>query len=156
MLLHGGDLRLRQVAREEIDLRCAHERALAAAHQLDALLGRVAALVKLPRQRLHGKDRAVERRELCVNIVHLRLGENRAHGLLKALGRDVLHIIAVQDANLRRRRNAQKALNFRKQRGGLLRQFLLLFSVNAIDHNYFTIPWCQFVAFNALCPISLR
>ena len=134
MLLHGGDLRLRQVAREEIDLRRAHERALAAAHQLDALLGGVAALVKLPGERLDREDGAVKVRQLGVNVVHLRLGEDRAHGLLKALGRDVFHVVAVQDAHLRRRRDAEEALNFRQQRGGLLGEFFLLFSVNAIDH----------------------
>ena len=145
VLLHGGDLRLRQVARKEIDLRRAHERALAAAHQLDALLGGVAALVKLPGQRLDREHRAVEVRQLGVNVVHLRLGEDRAHGLLKALGRDVFHVVAVQDAHLRRRRDAEEALNLRKQRGGLLSEFFLLFSVNAIDHlkspSHFVCVW---------------
>ncbi len=134
VLLDARDIRFGQLARQDVHRGGAHVRALALGQQLDALGRGIGPLVELAGQVLRREDHAGILRQLAVDVVHHRLGEHIGHGLLEQRRVDVLHVVAVQDPHARHPPDAQEGLQLVIQRGGLVIEAGLLFSVYAIDH----------------------
>ena len=86
VVLDGCDVFVREVAFQQVHRRAAHLGPLALADQLDALAGRVGALVELPGQVLHREHRGSARvRHLERRHIGLGLAEHRGHALLEQL-----------------------------------------------------------------------
>ena len=136
---------------QHVHLCVLHGGALALADELDALGGRIGALVELARQRLdrehagsrRGGNRAIGRdvhafnRELARGHVYLGLAENRGDALIEQLFGNALRVVPVHDA--------QRCLGrktFRHNRAQLMQKLLgfhvetgLLLNINARNHG---------------------
>ncbi len=149
VLLDGGHLLRRQIAPQEIDTRRAHGGALAQGDDLDALGGRVGALVVLAGQILHGEDLlALPDGQVVIHVVRLGLAEHGVHRVAEGGLVDALHVVAVQEAQLLQGGDAQEGADILPQGAGLARQELFFLNVNAIYHRYFLS--------SARCPMSRR
>ena len=116
VVLDGGEVLVREVAFEHVDLGGAHVRAVAGAHELHALARGVGALVELSGQVLDGEDAGARRGcvhevggvqvqrghgQLGGGHVDLRLAEHDGHAALEEFGVDALDVVAVDEAQAR-------------------------------------------------------
>ena len=137
VLFDGRKLRVRQRTVEQVHARRAHVRPLALRDDLDALRGRVCPLVELTRQILHGEHARPVRVGLARDEVDLRLGEHRLHGVVKQLRRDVLHVIAVQDAHPLEVLHAGQLLGLAQQAARVVGQLRFFFNKYTVYHVTF-------------------
>ena len=98
-----------------------------------------------------GPMNGTERLKLLHGVFHLGLGENHVPGLLKDLRGDVLHVVAVEDAQPLQSGDAQEAAQVAQQAPGLRGEARAFFHIDAIYHQRFS-----FTALKALAPISRR
>ena len=91
---------VRQTAAEDVNLRRANGRTLAAGHDLYALRRAVGSLVELTGEILDRKNPAAARVKLTRCNIELRLGKHRCDRLVKYLFRDVFGIVAVEYADI--------------------------------------------------------
>jgi len=126
----GGQSTLQQV-----DAGRAHQRALTLTDELDALGGRVGALVELAGQVLHGKGHAAVRSgQLRIGIVHRRLAEHSGHALLEQCLVDALHVVAVEQPQAAQLLDAQQRDQLVAQALGLAVEAGFLFNIDTIYH----------------------
>ena len=152
ILLDLGDLSIGQLAVQGIDLGGADSGPIAGAEDLDALGRRVCPLVKLTGQGLHRKhDRAFQ---ICFGggDVHLGLGKNRAHRIVKQLLGNILRIVAIQHTHLLQILDAQQIPGIMEQALGFAGQRLFLFHKNTINHSVSPYRYAS----SAFLPMSLR
>ena len=141
--LHGVDhvaansshLFLGQRAIKGIDLGAADGGTLTLTQQLNALSGRVGALVELTGQSLHGEHGgSTFQRQFLAAIVHRGLGEHGGLGVIKQLAVDALHVVAVQHTHIGEAGNTQKTTALRQQRAALCGNTGLFFNKYSINH----------------------
>ena len=97
MALDSFDIRVAEVALEQVDAGIPHRRTFALREDLDALRSRVGALIKLAGLVLHCEDvGARDFRQFSEHRVQLRLGEDGAGCLFKQFVRDTRDVIAVE------------------------------------------------------------
>ena len=142
VLLDGGDVSLGESTLQDVDLGGADGGAVALALELDALGGGVGPLVELTGQRLHGEDR----RSLGVGQgvgdgVQLGLGEDGADGLIEQVGLDVLHVVAVEQADGGQPADADEILQFIQKAVCLVGKLGSFLYKYAINHNSFYFPF---------------
>ena len=135
VLLDLCHLLLGQGTLQQVDTGRANQRALALADELDALGGRIGALVELAGQVLHSKGNALEFRQLRIGVVHRRLTEHGSSALVEQCLVDALHVIAVQQAQAAQGLDAQQAHQLIFQALGFHIKAGLLFYINTIDHR---------------------
>ncbi|SCH94436.1 Uncharacterised protein [uncultured Faecalibacterium sp.] len=135
VLLDLCHLLLGQGTLQQVDTGRADQRALALADELDALGGRIGALVELAGQVLHSKGNALEFRQLRIGVVHRRLTEHGGSALVEQCLVDALHVIAVQQAQAAQGLDAQQAHQLIFQALGFHVKAGLLFYINTIDHG---------------------
>ena len=141
ILLDLGHLLGGQSALQQVDTGRAHQRALALTDELDALGGRVGALVELAGQVLHGKRHAAVRSgQLRIGIVHRRLAEHSGHALLEQCLVDALHVVAVEQPQAAQLLDAQQRDQLVAQALGLAVEAGFLFNIDTIYHWVF--PSC--------------
>jgi len=128
-------LLLGQGTLQQVDTGRANQRALALADELDALGGRIGALVELAGQVLHSKGNALEFRQLRIGVIHRRLTEHGGSALVEQCLVDAFHIIAVQQAQAAQGLDAQQAHQLIFQALGFHIKAGLLFYINTIDHR---------------------
>ncbi len=133
VLLDGGQVGVCQVAVQQIDAGGAHRGALALAQQLDALAGRVGALVKLAGQVLDGKN-GLGVGQLVVGHVNRRLTEHGGHSLLEQHCVDALDVIAVQKAQTGQILDADQIDQLMQKPLCLAVKAGLFLNINAIYH----------------------
>ena len=149
--LDARDVLLAELSREQVDAGGAHGGPLALGENLDALRGRVGALVELAGQVLNGKGR-IGLRQLVVGEVELGLREDGgAAGFKKRLVKP-FHIIAVEQAQPLERLNAEQRAKVGEKGSGLPCQGRFLFHIKTCHHG--VAP--PFVAARARAPMSLR
>jgi len=134
VLLDLCHLLLGQGTLQQVDAGRAHQRALALADELDALGGRIGALVELAGQILHGEGHAVGSRQLCIGVIHRRLAEHGGDALVEQCFVDAFHVVAVQQTQTGKRLDAQQAGQLIFQAGGFHIKAGLFFHINTIDH----------------------
>ena len=135
VLLDLCHLLLGQGTLQQVDTGRADQRALTLADELDALGGRIGALVELAGQVLHSKGNALEFRQLRIGIIHRRLTEHGGSALVEQCLVDALHVIAVQQAQAAQGLDAQQAHQLIFQALGFHIKAGLLFHINTIDHG---------------------
>ena len=141
--LHGVDdvfLDLRYLlgtegAVEQVHLGGAHLRPLGLGDDLDALGGGVGPLVKLTGQILHGEHLGAGTVQRPADGIQLRLGQDGFHRVVKQLRLDVLHVVAIDDAQILQRVDTQQAANILFQVVGLVGQLLFLFHKYPVYHS---------------------
>ena len=133
VLLDGGQVGVGQVAVQQIDAGGAHRGALALAQQLDALAGRVSALVKLAGQVLDGKN-GLGVGQLVVGHVNRRFTEHGGHSLLEQHCVDALDVIAVQKAQTGQILDADQIDQLMQKPLCLAVKAGLFLNINAIYH----------------------
>ena len=95
-------------------------------------------MVKLTGQRLHGEDGgSLGVGQGIGDGVQLRLGEDGADGLCEQVSLDVLHVVAVENANALEGGDAHEVLQLVQKAVGLMGEGRLLFNKYAINHNSF-------------------
>ena len=135
VFLDLGQLLVGQGALQQVDAGRAHQRALTLTDELDALGGRVGALVELAGQVLHGKRHAAVRSgQLRIGIVHRRLAEHSGHALLEQCLVDALHVVAVEQPQAAQLLDAQQRDQLVAQALGLAVEAGFLFNIDTIYH----------------------
>ena len=135
ILFHRGKRGFIHRAKEHVDLRRAHERALPLGDELNALACGVRTLVKLAGQGFHRKHRGSPfLRQGFINIVHRRLGEHVRHATGEQRFGYALHIIAVEQPEPGELRKAKQRLQLVEQGFCLIGLRRLLFHKNSINH----------------------
>ena len=136
VLLDLGEFFIGDVTGEQVDLRGADARTVALERELDALLRGVRPLVELTRQVLDGEDAVRAFRDFLIEVVDLRLGEDRLAGEVEGLLRQVLRVIAVQDADIRHALDAEEAVDVPLQRIGLISKSFFFLNKNSVNHSW--------------------
>ena len=157
--LHGVDdvffylrkLFFRKRASEKIYSGGADLRALALGDDLDTLGGGVCPLVELAGEILYGESGHAPGVKLAADQIQLRLGQHGFNGVVKKRRGDVLHIVAIYNAQLRKGLDMQQAANILLKASGLVGKSFFLFNKNPVYHHV-TSP----NAFIALAPMSRR
>ena len=134
ILFNSGQIIGSQLAVQQIDAGRADIRALALTQQLDALAGRVGALVKLAGQILDRKDR-FGLGQGVVGHIHRRLAEHGGDGLLEQRAVDTLDIIAVQKAQAGQIFDADQIDKLMEQTLCFAIKAGLLLNINTIYHT---------------------
>ena len=134
ILFNSGQIIGSQLAVQQIDAGRADIRALALTQQLDALAGRVGALVKLAGQILDRKDR-LSLGQGVIGHIHRRLAEHGGDGLLKQCAVDALDIIAVQQAQAGQAFDADQIDKLMEQTLCFAIKAGLLLDINTIYHT---------------------
>ena len=129
-----------QLTFQQVDAGRAHQRAVALADELDALGGRVGALVELAGQILHGERHAVGDGQLCIGVIHRRLTEHGGDALLEQSLVDALHVVAVEQTQTVQLLDAQQGDELIAQALGLAVEAGFLFNIDTIYHWVF--PSC--------------
>ena len=137
-----------QIAAQQIDSGGAHGGLFALTDQLHALGSRIGALIELAGQIFRREHGVAARVQLGGHVVHLRLGEYRAHASVHNVRGNVLHIVAVDHAHVLERLHAQERAHIVEQRASLLTERRLLFNKQPVYH-YFTSR-------SARAPMSFR
>ena len=101
---------------------------------MDALGGRVGALVELAGQILHGERHAVGDGQLCIGVIHRRLTEHGGDALLKQSLVDALHVVAVEQTQTVQLLDAQQRDELIAQALGLAVEAGFLFNIDTIYH----------------------
>ena len=140
IFLDLSHLLIGQGAFQQVDAGRAHQRAVALADELDALGGRVGALVELAGQILHGERHAVGDRQLCIGVIHRRLTEHGGDALLEQSLVDALHVVAVEQTQTVQLLDAQQGDELIAQALGLAVEAGFLFNIDTIYHWVF--PSC--------------
>ena len=136
ILLDFCDLVLAQIAVEEVHLRGTYLRTLSLGEDLDALCGRVCALVELTRQELDGEDiRTVLLRELSRYIIELRLAEDELYSLIKGLLVQSLDVVTVQKPYVSEVLDQKDVTDIMAESLCLVAETLLLLNINSIYHG---------------------
>ena len=141
--LHGVDeiapdlfqIAFRKVAGEQIDARGAHGGSFALRHELYALAGGIGTLIELSGQIFHGKGRAGVFRQLFEGVVHLRFGEDGLHRTAKDILVQTFHVVAVDEPQTGKGRDAQQAAQLAEQGGGFVSQGGLFLYIDASYHS---------------------
>ena len=123
-----------QGAFQQVDAGRAHQRAVALADELDALGGRVGALVELAGQILHGERHAVGDGQLGIGVIHRRLTEHGGDALLEQRLVDALHVVAVEQTQAVQLLDAQQRDELIAQALGLAVEAGFLFNIDTIYH----------------------
>ena len=141
--LDGVEVLVGERALQHVDLGVSHRGALALRDELDALGRRGVAHVELTGQGLHGKDARALRHlgHLARGAVGLRLGEDYGHALFEELLRDALDVVAVDDAQVRERRDAQHVPQLVAKRPCLPVESVPFLNVDARDHRGHLSCW---------------
>ena len=135
IFFHSLDIRIRQIAVEQVNACGAHERTLALRDDLDALRRRIGALVKLSGQIFHRKHTcAVCVQRVCHNI-KLRLGKHGFRRVSEKLRVDVFHVIAIQKAQIAQAIDSEKVPDIGCKSRRLVCQRLFLFHKNSVYHE---------------------
>ena len=134
VFLDLSHLLIGQGAFQQVDAGRAHQRAVALADELDALGGRVGALVELAGQILHGERHAVGDRQLCIGVIHRRLTEHGGDALLEQSLVDALHVVAVEQTQTVQLLDAQQGDELIAQALGLAVEAGFLFNIDTIYH----------------------
>ena len=106
-------------------------------NELNALGGRVRALVKLTGKILHGKNGRAVVFKLFKGDIELRLGKNSPDRIIKKLFCNVFRVVAVYNADVRNAFYLQKRADVRKQSLCLGGKLFLFFGVNSVYHSVF-------------------
>ena len=138
ILLNLGHSLLIQSAKQHVHLSRADNRALPSRHQLNALAGRIRALVKLTGQRLHSEHDCIRLGNVFGGIIYLGFREDRLHSPLEQLRIIHFHIIAVQQANGFQFTDTQYALQLLQQAGSLMTQAFLFFYIYTVNHGVYS------------------
>ena len=103
IVLDFFEIRIGQIAGQDINLCGTYSAAFTAQHDLQALFTAVCTLVKLSRQIFSCKIALVVpiSWQIGVNVVDRRFGENSRNGFLKCFFADMIHIITVHDAYIK-------------------------------------------------------
>ena len=99
ILFEGGERLIRDVPVHRIELCRAHEGTLALGDELDALRGRVGALIELPGEVFHGEHSGARKVDTFRRPVHLRFGKHRLDAGVEERFFDILRVVAVDDAD---------------------------------------------------------
>ena len=134
VFLDLSHLLIGQGAFQQVDAGRAHQRTVALADELDALGGRVGALVELAGQILHGERHAVGDRQLCIGVIHRRLTEHGGDALLEQSLVDALHVVAVEQTQTVQLLDAQQRDELIAQALGLAVEAGFLFNIDTIYH----------------------
>ena len=134
VFLDLSHLLIGQGAFQQVDAGRAHQRAVALADELDALGGRVGALVELAGQILHGERHAVGDGQLCVGVIHRRLTEHGGDALIEQSLVDALHVVAVEQTQTVQLLDAQQRDELIAQALGLAVEAGFLFNIDTIYH----------------------
>ena len=132
-----------QLAFQQIDTGGAHQRTLALTDELDALGGRISALVELAGQILDSERYAVRLGQLIVGTVDRRLAEDRVDALVEECFVDALDVVTVQQAQTCQLLDAQQRDQLTAQTLCLDIKAGLLFNINTIYHR--ERPSCYFI-----------
>ena len=124
------------VADEDVYFRRAYQRALALRDYLYALSRRVGALVELTGQEFDGKALAVYLDAVRYNV-ELGLGEHGALRIVKEFWRDILRIVAVDNAHIFKIFYPEQVVSLAEQGLCLLRELLFLFDEYSVYHLFF-------------------
>ena len=124
------------VADEDVYFRRAYQRALALRDYLYALSRRVGALVELTGQEFDGKALAVYLDAVRYNV-ELGLGEHGALCIIEELGRDILRIVAVDNAHVGEILDSEQVSCLAEQGFSLLSEFFFLFDEYSVYHLLF-------------------
>ena len=136
ILLDFCDLIRAQIAVEEVHLRGTYLRALTLGEDLDALCGRVCALVELTRQELDGEYiRTILLRKLSRYIIELRLAEDELYSLIKGLLVQSLDVVTVQKPYVREVLDQKDVTDIMAESLCLVAETLLLLNINSIYHG---------------------
>ena len=128
-------------ARDDVDTRIAHAAAVLSVQDLDALLTGIRTLIELSGE-IFDREHALLRgdhRELFVHIIDCRLREDRRDGAAEILLRDVIRVIAVQDADAEHIESQCRA-QVGEDRLCLDCELRLLFGVDAINCHCYKPP----------------
>ena len=136
VLLDLGEFFIGDVTGEQVDLRGADARTVALERELDALLRGVRPLVELTGQVLDREDTVRAFRHFLVEVVDLRLGEDCLAGEVEGLLRQVLRVVAVQDADIRHALDAEEAVDVPLQRIGLISKSFFFLNKNSVNHSW--------------------
>ena len=136
ILLDFCDLIRAELSVEEVHLRGTYLRALTLGEDLDALCGRVCALVELTRQELDGEYiRTVLLRKLSRYIIELRLAEDELYSLIKGLLVQSLDVVTVQKPYVREVLDQKDVTDIMAESLCLVAETLLLLNINSIYHG---------------------
>ena len=134
IFLDLSQLLVGQSALQQVDLGGADQRALALADELDALGGRIGALVELAGQVLHRKGHAAILRQGVVGVVHRRLAEHGGGALVEQRFINALHVVAVEQPHPVQGLDAQQRDQLIFQALGFHIKAGLFLDINTIDH----------------------
>ena len=135
VFLDSGKFVSAYVAGEHVDFCRLHERSFTLGEELYALCGGVRSLIELTGQIFHGEHGVV-----CLGLqgigddVQLGLRKDGVLAVLEQLQGNALHVIAVEDTDIRHGRNGQKGADVGKKGAGLACQFFLFFNKDSVYH----------------------
>ena len=136
ILFQAVEFCIGQVAGNDVDICCADTAAFALEQDLDTLLAAVGTLVELSRQVL-GRECPLpffQSRQFCVGVIHRRFRKYGGNGTLESFCRQMICIIAVENANVGDIQT-ECGLHVAQNRAGFYREFRLFLHINTKNRH---------------------
>ena len=167
-MFDGSNVRLGKFALKHIHFGAANCRAFTLADELNAFARRISALVKLTGKELDGKNRLARRafalqgsldlRAAFTRRIYLGLTEYHGDALLEQFIGNALDIVAINEAQTRKRLHAQDRLQLVQELPRLDIETGLFLNINARNHESYPslVCWVPFPAcFERKCTSKL-